>query len=74
MKRKGKIILSIVLVLILLVPIPMRYKDGGSICFRAILYEITKYHRLDHDSVTGFRDGLKIRIFGIPIYDSFKEN
>lgn len=74
MKRKGKIILILIIMFILSVPIPMRYKDGGSICFRAILYEITKYHRLDHDSVTGFRDGLKIRIFGIPIYDSFKEN
>ena len=44
---KKKIILLIVIVLIiLLIPFKNRLKDGGSIQYKAIIYDITKVHRI----------------------------
>ena len=70
MKKRVKS--SIVIALICLIPIPIKYKDGGSIQYRAILYDITKYHRLDIDSETGYKAGWDIKIVGIPIYNNFE--
>ena len=52
MKNKSKFrnIIIILLLFILLFPIPMRLKDGGSIRFQALLYSVTKVHRLNDDS------------------------
>ena len=54
MKKKTKIIIVVLIVLVLLIPIPTRYKDGGSVRYRAVLYDVTKYHQIDLDSKTGF--------------------
>ena len=71
MKKITKVIIVIVVVLIFLIPIPTRYKDGGSVRYRAILYDITKYHQLDLASETGYQDGWDIKIIGIPVYNNF---
>ncbi len=43
--KKKKINFIVVIILILaLIPIPMKLKDGGSVEYKAILYEVTKYH------------------------------
>lgn len=73
MKRKIKVVIAVIVLIILLIPIPIRYKDGGSVRYRAILYDVTKYHQLDSKSETGYNDGWKIKIIGIPIYDDFNE-
>ena len=73
MKNRPKIIIAVIVLLVLLIPVPIRYKDGGSVHYRAILYDITKYHQLDLESETGYNDGLKIRTLGIPVYNSFDE-
>lgn len=71
MKKKLIIVSIIIIALILLIPIPMKLKDGGSIEFKAILYTITKYHRL---SSTGedikYIDGITIEILGKEIYNN----
>ena len=71
MKKKTKIIIVVLIVLVLLISIPTRYKDGGSVRYRAVLYDITKYHQLDLESKTGFREGWTIKILGISILDTF---
>lgn len=75
MKNKKIIIISIVVIfiLILLIPVPMKLKDGGSVEYRAILYKITKYHKLALDSESGdskYINGVGIEIFGIEIYNN----
>jgi len=71
MKNKKRWILIIVIIaLILLFPIPMRLKDGGSIRFQAALYSVTKYHKLDHESDNGYIKGIGIEIFGIEIFNN----
>lgn len=64
-KKKIIIIVAIVLFVLMLIPIPMRLKDGGSIEYRAILYKYTKIHRLSEQSSTGYEDGWELKILGI---------
>lgn len=67
---KNKKILIIIIALILLFPIPMRLKDGGSIKFQAALYSITKYHKLNHETETGYVDGIGVKILGVEIVNT----
>ena len=76
MKKKLIIILIIIIGLILLIPIPIKLRDGGSIEYRAILYSITKYHCLapiEENGEEQYIDGLGIKILGMEIYNSTKE-
>ncbi len=72
MKKKSIVILIIIIGLILLIPIPMKLKDGGSIEFKAILYTITKYHRLtvEEDGEAQYIDGIGIEILGMEVYNN----
>ena len=71
MKNKKILITIIVIIaLILLFPIPMKLKDGGSIKFQAALYSITKYHQLNHETETGYIDGIGVEILGIEIVNT----
>lgn len=74
MKKKVMLGIVIVVILLLLIPIPMRLKDGGSIEFRAVLYTITKYHKIDLNSEKGYIDGIGIKILGKEIYNNTKRN
>ena len=33
--------IAVIVLMILLIPVPTRYKDGGSVRYRAILYDVT---------------------------------
>lgn len=41
--KKLIIVITIVLSIILLLPIPLFYKDGGTVEYRAILYSVEKH-------------------------------
>jgi len=71
MKNK-KILITIIVIIavILLIPIPMRLKDGGSIKYQAVLYSITKYHKLNHETENGYIDGIGIEILGVEILNT----
>lgn len=70
-KKKIIIIVAVVIFIILLLPIPMQLKDGGSVEYKAILYNVTKIHRLNIKSSTGYEDGWKVNILGITIYNRY---
>lgn len=68
--KKKKIIIIIIVALIfilMLVPIPNRLKDGGTVEYNAILYQYTKIHRLSEKSSTGFENGWELKILGYHI-------
>lgn len=68
MKKKNIIlIIAIVVFIIMLIPVPIRLKDGGSIEYKAILYKYTKIHRLNEKSSTGYEDGWELKILGVHI-------
>ncbi len=65
LKKKIIIIFVIVLFGLMLVPFSIvRYKDGGSVKYKALLYEYTKIHRLSEKSSTGYEDGWDLKILG----------
>lgn len=68
MKRKVIVGIIIVLLIVLLIPLPLRYKDGGTVEYRAVLYSVTNYHSLKAEE--GYYTGIQVKILGILVYDS----
>jgi hypothetical protein len=68
MKKKIIRITIITIALILLFPIPLRYKDGGTVKYQAVLYSITDYHALK--GVDSYDIGIEIKILGITVYEN----
>ncbi len=68
MKNGVKLILGILLAAVLLIPIPMRMRDGGSVEYRAVLYKIVDMHRIDTQSPDGYIDGTVVEILGMEVY------
>lgn len=77
MKKKIIISVTTIVLIVLLFPIRMNLKDGGSVRYKAILYSVTKVHRLmleDEAEASGkvkpFEDGYEIEVLGLKIYSN----
>ena len=74
--KKKIIIFVIILFLISIIPIPGTLLDGGSVEYNAILYKITKFHKLrnvsDWEEKGMYITGTTIEILGIEIYNDTK--
>ena len=62
--KKAVIIAAVILIIITLFPIPLYYKDGGSVEYRALAYSVCNYH-----TVEGLR-GIEVMIFGLKVIDN----
>lgn len=68
MKKKSiYLIVVVTLLIIMLIPIPVKLKDGGSVEYKAILYKYTKIYRLNEQSSTGYENGWELKILGMRI-------
>lgn len=66
-RKKAIIIVAIaVILLIMLFPFRSVYRDGGTVHYKALIYDVTKYH-IGVDEYIG---GWNIKIFGITVYDN----
>lgn len=74
MKKKVIIAMIVIISLVLLVPIPMHLKDGGTVEYKALTYTISKVHRLNHNSESGYDNGWIIKILGKQIYNNVPKN
>ena len=72
MKRRIMTASLIILAFVLLCPIPMRLKDGGTVKYQALLYSVSDVHRLAPSSESSYEEGLVIEIFGIEVYNDVK--
>ena len=74
MKKKFFVVIVIVFV-ILLTPVRMNLKDGGSVRYKALVYEVTKIHQLspEVDGVKPYIDGFEIKILGMTVYREIYE-
>ncbi len=71
MKKKTITVIAIIVILVvLLTPIRTNLKDGGSVRYKSLVYEITKIHQLalEADGVKPYIDGYEVKIFGMTIY------
>lgn len=78
MKKKTKliIILTITVFIIILFPIRLQYKDGGTNAYRSILgiYEVTDWNQMGV-SVENFetrKEGITVKLFGMTVFDNSK--
>ena len=72
MKKKVMIGICVLLAIVLLVPIPMRLKDGGTVAYHAVLYQAEDVHRLGAVDTAGdeYLEGMIVRILGMEVYNS----
>lgn len=68
MKKKIIIIVCVILV-VMLIPVRLQLKDGGTVEYKSILYKVSKVHRTIDN---GFDIGTEIRILGFKLYDNVK--
>lgn len=67
--RTKKLIIGVIiafLLVILLFPARIVYRDGGTVQYKAVLYEVTKYHI----GVGEYTAGWNVKIFGIEVYEN----
>ena len=76
MNKKVIIVMVFVVLLILLVPIPMHLKDGGTVEYKALLYKISKVHSLtsieEMENGKQYNEGIIVEILGFEIYNNVK--
>lgn len=75
MKKKITII-SIILAIILLLPIPMRLKDGGTVEYKAVLYKVSNVKSLasieEMENGKMYNKGIILEILGFEIFNNVK--
>lgn len=70
-KKRALLVIAVVLALVLLLtPIPFQLKDGGSVGFKALAYEVTKIHQLptETDADYEYIEGIEVKILGVTVY------
>ena len=72
MRKKVVTGICILLAIVLLIPIPMRLKDGGTVVYHAVLYQVEDVHRLGAVDTAGdeYLEGMIVRILGMEVYNS----
>jgi len=74
MKKKAILIISVLLAIVLLFPIPLRLRDGGTVQYRAILYMVSDVHSLatieEQEAGKEFNEGIIIEILGFEIFNN----
>ena len=72
MKKKVMTGICVLLAIVLLVPIPMRLKDGGTVVYHAVLYQVEDVHRLGavDTAEDEYLEGMIVRILGMEVYNS----
>lgn len=65
-------IFAAIVAVLLLVPFPVGYKDGGTVKYRAVLYCVTKQHSIAFDPLEqkdGYDIGTAVEILGFEVYN-----
>lgn len=70
MKKKVIAAICVLLAIVLLIPIPMRMKDGGTVTYQAVLYSVSDVHRLAPSEPGGYEEGIIIEILGMQIFNN----
>ena len=74
MKKKAIVIVCVLLAIVLLFPIPMRLRDGGTVQYKAILYTVSDVHSLatveEQEAGKEFNEGIIIEVLGFEIFNN----
>ena len=70
MKKKNVYIVCVLLAIVLLIPIPLRLKDGGTVVYKALAYSVSRVHRLASvKAEKEYEEGIIIKVLGIEVYN-----
>ena len=71
MRKKVVTGICILLAIVLLIPIPMRLKEG-TVVYHAILYQVENVHRIDPEATSenDYLEGMIVKILGIEVYNN----
>ena len=70
MKKRNVAIVCILLAIVLLILIPLRLKDGGTVEYKALVYSVSRVHRLAHvKAEKEYEEGIIIKVLGIEVYN-----
>lgn len=73
MKKKLILIAAGVLLLACLIPVPFHLKDGGTVEYRALLYTVSRVHRLNEEGAEKpYHEGTIVKVLGIELYNDVK--
>ena len=73
MKKKNVYIVCVLLAIVLLIPIPLQLKDGGTVEYKALVYRVLKVHRLAPiESGKEYEEGIIIKVLGIEVYNNIE--
>lgn len=78
MKKKTKpiIIITVIIAFILMFPICMRLKDGGSKVYRSIvgIYEVKDWKQMGYteEAEETLKTGITVKLFGVKVFDNTK--
>ena len=71
MKKRNVAIVCILLAIILLIPIPLRLKDGGTVVYKALAYSVSRVHRLASvKAEKEYEEGIIIKVLSIEVYNN----
>lgn len=70
MKKVLKYIEIVVIFLFLFFPVRIQYKDGGSVEYRAVMYQVIDVHSLADLCSTGYNEGIVIKILGLQVFNN----
>ena len=74
MKKKAIIIVCVLRAIVLLFPMPMRLRDGGTVQYKAILYTVSDVHSIatieEQEAEKEFNEGIILEILGFEIFNS----
>lgn len=73
--KKLAVISAVVVLLVLFTPIRMNLKDGGSVRYKSLVYEVTKIHQHapNFEDVKPYIDGFEIKILGMTVFRETNE-
>ena len=65
------IVVCVLLIALLLFPARLQYKDGGSVHYDAIAYDVYDMHRIsDEGETSGYTVGTIVEIFGFEVFNN----
>ena len=74
MKKKVIIGLCALIAVILLFPVRLQKKDGGTVEYKALLYKVSDVHSLttleEYENGKEFNEGIIIEILGIEVFNN----
>lgn len=70
--KKGFIIACLLITLVCLIPFPSKAKDGGTIHYNAVLYDVYDVHRISIEENKDFDEGIVVEILGYEIFNNVK--